>query len=238
MKMKNKRSEQSISRKHHKSLKNDRRKEPSLERADPKINERPTILIVCEGRNTEPSYFRQFKLSSAIIKPIGEGYNTISLVERAMYLSEEKSYDQVWCVFDADPKLDNSKQAKNFNDAIILAEKKGFGVAYSNQAFEYWIILHLSDHQGGGMNRSDYNDKINQLLKPFGLIYKGEEDKLITEKIFEVLDGIDEKTNKERKRLAISRAVRNYNRFDHTNPSSEESSTTVFRLVEEILKYV
>jgi hypothetical protein len=237
--MKNKRLEQIALKKLHKdALKKDRRKEPSLERTDLKINERPTILIVCEGRNTEPSYFRQFKLSSATIKAVGEGYNTLSLVKRAMQLSKERSYDQVWCVFDADPKLDNPKQAKNFNDAIILAEKQNFGVAYSNQAFEYWIILHLSDHQGGGMNRSDYNDKINQLLKPFGLIYKGEEDKLITEEIFEVLDGIDEKTNSERKHLAISRAVSNYNRFDHTNPSSEESSTTVFRLVEEILKYV
>ena len=209
-----------------------------MERAEAKILEKPTILIVCEGENTEPSYFRQFKLSSATIKPVGEGYNTISLVKRAVQLSKEKSYDQVWCVFDADPKPDNPKQAKNFNDAVILAESKGFGIAYSNQAFEYWLIIHFDDHQGGGMNRNDYNNKINQLLKPFGLTYDGEGNKIITEEIFEVLDGIDKKTNKERKRLAISRAERNYDLFDHTNLANEESSTTVFRLVEELLKYV
>lgn len=236
--MKNKKAGQIASKKAHKeSLKIKRRVEPILEREQPKINERPTILIVCEGENTEPSYFRQFKLSSATIKPVGEGYNTLSLVKRALQLSEEKSYDQVWCVFDADPKPDNPNQSKNFNDAIKFADASGFGVAYSNQAFEYWIILHFDDHQGGAMNRSDYNNKINQLLKPFGLTYKGDGNKIITEEIFEILDGIDQKTNKERKRLAIARAEKNYNNFDHSNPSKEESSTTVYRLVEELLKY-
>jgi len=88
------------------------------------------------------------------------------------------------------------------------------------------------------MNRSDYNNKINQLLKPFGLTYDGESNKIITQEIFEVLDSIDKKTNKERKRLAILRAERNYDLFDHINPANEESSTTLFRLVQELLKYV
>jgi hypothetical protein len=69
---------------------------------------------------------------------------------------KEKSYDQVWCVFDADPKPNNPNQAKNFNDADALAARKGFSVAYTNQAFEYWLILHFYYHQGGGMNRNDF----------------------------------------------------------------------------------
>lgn len=144
----------------------------------------------------------------------------------------------MWCVFDADPKPDNPKQAKNFNTAIELANNNGFGIAYSNQAFEYWIILHFDDRQGGGMNRSDYNDKINSLLKPFGLTFEGDNSKVITEGIFDVLDRVDEKTNTGRKKLAIGRSSRNYNLFDHTNPAKEESTTTVFRLVEELMKYV
>ncbi|MCA6516209.1 MAG: RloB domain-containing protein [Chitinophagaceae bacterium] len=236
--MKNKKAEQIALKQAHKdSLKTKRRAEPTLDREEAKINPKPTILIVCEGENTEPSYFRQFKLSSATIKPVGEGYNTISLVKRALQLSKEKSYDQVWCVFDTDPKPDNPNQSKNFNSAVKLANKNAFGVAYSNQAFEYWIILHLDDHQGGAMNRSDYNAKINLLLKPFGLTYKGDSSKIVTEEIFEVLDGTDTKTNKERKRLAILRAKKIYNRLNHSNPAKEESSTTVFRLVEELLKY-
>lgn len=233
MKMKDKRAEQIEAKKRHREqLKSKRRNEPVFERNEPVLQEKPTILIVCEGENTEPSYFSQFRLSTATIKPIGEGYNTISLVNRATELAKEKDYEQVWCVFDKDD-FDNN----DFNNAIVTAKAQNFGVAYSNQAFEYWIILHFDDHQGGGMHRKDYDKKINNLLKPFKLTYDGEASKLITEEIFEVLDGIDEKTNKERKILAIQRAKRNYEQFEHANPATEESSTTVFRLVETLLKY-
>lgn len=240
MKMKNKREVQIEAKKALKeSLKaNKRRNEPNLSRSEATKTIKPSILIVCEGENTEPSYFRQFRLSSATIKPIGLGSNTISLVKQADKIAKLKKYDQVWCVFDADPKPDNPKQASNFNNAIALAEKKKFGIAYSHQAFEYWIILHLDDHQGGAMNRSGYNAKINKLLKPFGLNYDGNGCKEITSEIFELLDGFDVKYNKARKQLAIDRAERNYNRFDHANPANEESSTTVFMLVRELLKYV
>lgn len=88
------------------------------------------------------------------------------------------------------------------------------------------------------MHRKDYNEKINKLLKPFNNTYDGNGSKIVTDNFFELLNGIDEKTNKNRVDLAMTRAERNYNRFDHTNPAKEESSTTVFRLVGELLKYV
>ncbi len=234
MRMKDKKAEQAEDKQRHKEqLKAKRRTEVSFERPEPILAEKPTILIVCEGKNTEPSYFNQFRLSSATIKPVGEGYNTISLVNRTIQIAAQGKYEQVWCVFDKDD-FNNV----DFNNAIILAESNGLSVAYSNQAFEYWLILHFIDHQGGGMHRNQYNDKINQLIKPYRLNYDGEKSKIITEAFFELLDGTDEKTGKERKILAIERAERNYNHFDHINPSTEESTTTVFRLVTELLKYV
>ena len=199
---------------------------------DSKI-ERRYYLIVCEGENTETSYFNQFRVTSAKVKSVGEGYNTISLVNRARALSQQGNYDQVWCVFDKDDFNDT-----DFNSAIQIAVANNFGVAYSNQSFEYWLILHFNDHQGGGMHRDSYNDKINEHLKPFKVTYDGNGTKLIEEDFFELLDGIDDKTSRKRAELAIDRAERNFNHFDHTNPAREESSTTVFRLVRELLKYV
>jgi hypothetical protein len=234
MRMKNKRAEQAADReKHRQALKAQKRAEPTLQRAEPVLLQKPTILIVCEGKNTEPSYFKQFRLSSATIKPVGEGYNTVSLVNRAIELSKEKNYEQVWCVFDKDDFL-----AVDFNNAIAIAQANNFGVAYSNQAFEYWLILHFDDHQGAAMNRSDYYDKLNDLMKPYNVSYDGENSKLITEEIFELLEGIDLKAETYRVDLAIARARRNYNLLPHTNPALEESSSTVFRLVEELLKYM
>ena len=234
MKMKDKKAEQKAAKqKHLEQLKAQRRKEPNLERPIAELTEKPSILIVCEGENTEPSYFNQFRITSAKVKSVGEGYNTVSLVNRALALSQQGNYDQVWCVFDKDDFNDN-----DFNSAIQIAVANNFGVAYSNQSFEYWLILHFNNHQGGGMHRNNYNDKINEHLKPFKVTYDGNGTKLIEEDFFELLDGIDDKTSRKRAELAIDRAERNYNHFDHTNPAREESSTTVFRLVRELLKYV
>lgn len=119
-----------------------------------------------------------------------------------------------------------------------IALANNFGVAYSNQSFEYWLILHFNDHQGGGMHRDSYNDIINEHLKPFKVTYDGNGTKLIEEDFFELLDGIDLKARRKRVELAIDRAEKIYNRLDHINPAKEESSTTVFRLVRELLKYV
>ncbi len=232
--MKDKKTEQKAARqKHLEQLKAQRRKEPSLERPLAALTEKPYILIVCEGENTEPSYFNQFRSTSAKVKSVGEGYNTLSLVNRAIALAHQGNYDQVWCVFDKDDFNDN-----DFNSAIQIAEANNFGVAYSNQAFEYWLILHFNDHQGGGMHRDSYNDKINEHLKPFNLLYDGKGSKLIDENFFELLDGVDYKTGRKRVELAIARAERNFNNLDHSNPAKEESSTTVFRLIRELLKYV
>ena len=234
MKMRNKKTKEAADReKHKRQLKTWSRKQSTLERPKPSLSIKPTILIVCEGRNTEPSYFRQFRLSSATIKAIGEGYNTTSLVNRAMQIANRETYDQVWCVFDKDDFND-----MDFNNAIKIANANNLGVAYSNQAFEYWLILHFDDHQGGGMHRKDYDDKINALLKPYNLSYDGKNSKIISEEFFELLDGVDEKTTKERKQLAIERASRNLNLNNHNTPAKAESSTTVFRLVEEIMKYI
>ena len=88
------------------------------------------------------------------------------------------------------------------------------------------------------MHRNDYNGRINILLKPFKISYDGNGSKIVDQDFFELLDGIDDKTHKRRVNLAISRAERNYDSFDHINPAREESSTTVFRLVKELLKYI
>lgn len=236
MKMKNKKAEQiEAKRKHREQLKARRKEAPTLKRGQATLPVKPSILIVCEGGNTEPSYFKQFRLTSATVEAVGEGRNTLSLVERAKQLAKDSKnkYDQVWCVFDKDDFNSN-----DFNNAVSSDNGIDFRIAYSNQAFEYWIILHFDDHQGGGMNRTDYNDKINSLLKPFEVNYDGNGSKIITEEIFNLLTSVDKNTNKERTQLAIERAERNYNQHDHSNPSNEESTTTVFKLVSELLRYL
>ncbi|TAG00530.1 MAG: RloB domain-containing protein [Cytophagia bacterium] len=174
------------------------------------------------------------------IKVIGVGRNTISLIEQTEKIVKKEDYDQVWCVFDHDPKPDIPIQSQNFNNAIQKAKSLGYKVAYSNQAFEYWLILHFKDEQGTPMSRAHYYDEINKYINLSDDKY--ENNKKISKEMFIRLQEIDENTQKTRQNLAIQRAKRIMKYWEeidieHSNPAKEESSTTVYQLVEELLSY-
>ncbi len=183
-----------------------------------------TFLIVCEGVNTEPDYFNAFRLTSAHVKAIGQGMNTLSLVQKAINFKEQEKrkgrvYNQNWVVFDRDDFPE-----KDFNAAIQLATKNGFEVAYSNQAFEYWFLLHFNLYQGA-LHRSMYEGMLNDLL---GFAYSKKSG--VSLKMFNVL------LSKQVQAIHHARMV--MPQFDGENPAQEESSTTVYRLVEELNKYL
>ncbi len=126
---------------------------------------RPVFLIVCEGKQTESNYFKAFELHlhlSITVEVVGLGDNTLNLVRQAGKRAKQGAYSQVWCVFDRD-----SFPAGQFNEALVLAEREGFKVAYSNEAFELWYLLHFYYHDTG-IARVLYEDKLTERLgKPY-----------------------------------------------------------------------
>ncbi len=183
-----------------------------------------TFLIICEGVNTEPDYFNAFRLTSANVKAVGQGMGTSTLVQKAIHIREQEKkkgrvYNQNWVVFDKDDFPEN-----DFNFAILLARQNGFEVAYSNQAFEFWFLLHFNLYQGA-LHRSRYEKMLSDLL---GFIYTKKSG--VSSKMFNVLFH-----NQER---AINHAKAIMQQFDGSNPAQEESSTTVYLLVEELNKYI
>ena len=133
-----------------------------------KDKSRRWFLIVCEGEKTEPNYFRSFPVDTKVIKLDirGEGRNTNSLVEKAIELKnglESDETDRFWCVFDRDKNPKNPNDSQNFNSAITLARNNGIDVAYSNDAFELWYLLHFHFYNTG-TSRKDYPDKLTKLL--------------------------------------------------------------------------
>ena len=184
------------------------------------------ILVVGEGVNTEPSYFEKFKEPHVVVVPIGLGEGTRKLVQDVERHKEEeerklgKRFDEVWVAFDKD-------SFKDFEQAIAEARAKGYQVAYSNQAIEYWFILHFMDHQGGGMNRSDYAKKLNALLEKEGMSLKYDPDaKEVSEELFNVLY--------KRLQLAYDRAEKVYCFKQSCGKPTEESVTTIHLLVKSI----
>ena len=144
------------------------------------------MLIVCEGKNTEVDYFDKFHFPGITIVPVGTGLSTSKLVRevesiKTLQLKRKKlkKFDEIWVVFDKD---DN----KDFEDAIRLALSLKYKVAYTNQAFEYWFVLHFIDHQGNAMPRTDYAEQINKHLKQHGAEYDPK-SKHISDEMFDVL---------------------------------------------------
>ena len=183
-----------------------------------------TFLIICEGENTEPDYFKAFRLTSATIKAVGQGLGTTALVKKAIKIKEQEkikghTFNRAWVVFDKDDFSDN-----DFNAAIILAQQNQFEVAYSNQAFEYWFLLHFNLYQIP-INRSRYEEMLSNLL---GFSYSKKTG--VSNKMFNALLG------KQQQAIANAKIV--MKQFNGSNPAQEESSTTVYRLVENLNKFL
>lgn len=235
--MRSKESDEHQNRERHreelKAAKERRRNGSDLKAKEPTIQESPVVLIVCDGKNTEPSYFDQLRFQAVTVKTIGEGYNTTSLVKRAIQLQQAGNYEKVWVVFDKDSFEDEA-----FHDAIQLAEQNSFGVAWSNQSFEYWLILHFEDHQGNGMDRKQYGVKINSYIEPQAY-YDSKANKLISTDFFDQLESIDPKTGRPRRELAIDRAKRNHTFWGdgRSPPAKMESCTLVYELINYLMEF-
>lgn len=183
-----------------------------------------SFLIVCEGENTEPDYFKAFRMTAATIKAVGQGMNTVSLVNKAISIrkaekAKKHSFDQCWVVFDKDDYPDN-----DFNQAILLAKSNGFRVAYSNQAFEYWFLLHFNRYMGA-IHRNQYPDMLSKLIEmPYSKT--------------QGFGALMYRFLLNRQRQAIDNADAILAEVSHGNPAQEESSTTVQKLVVELNKYL
>lgn len=176
------------------------------------------FLIVCEGAKTEPNYFNCFRVPKNIVEidVHGIGYNTVRLVEKAIELRDNGEYDQVWCVFDR-----NSHPAVHFNKAMTLAHENNISVAYSNQSFELWYLLHF-DYCDTATHRSDCCSRLNQRL--------GRRYEKNSETLYDDLKG--------RQQVAIRNAEQLLAQWNPHNPERDNPCTTVHLLVKELNKFI
>ncbi len=173
---------------------------------------RPRFLIVCEGTETEPNYFSRFRVN-AVVKVIGTGRSPQGVVKEAENLEKRGEYTEVWVVFDRD-----QFDAEDFNAAIEKAKNNGFKVAYSNQAFELWYVLHF-DYHDTAISRDRYQEILSNKL---GRRYR-KNDPLI----YDYLEEKQPDAIRNAKRL-----INSY--FPNHNPARDDPCTTVYELVERL----
>ena len=204
-------------------------------RQENKRKENKIIYIFTEGEATEPIYFgykkkeveTEIRRKSIKIEIKGTGYNTLGLVDFAInYINNEKidlTLDDCWIVFDKDDFN------KDFNRAISKAQKSKLKVAYSNEAFELWFLLHFN-FMDSAIGRADYN---NKLTENYRKITKDKKYKY--DKVRNLLPLIEIIKNKES--IAIKNAKKLLKQYStETSFLKKNPSTTVHLLVEDLNK--
>ncbi len=197
-----------------------------------KENIRPKIvrfLIVCEGKRTEPNYFKALiknQYSDVIEEEVrGEGRSTCALVKRTQEIKQEleekrfNKFDRVWVVFDKD-------DFKDFNEAIELAQNKSIQSAWSNEAFELWYLLHFQ-YLDTAIDRKAYIEKLqNEIRKHEGyenFIYKKNDPE-----IYKILQQIGNENDAKN----YAEKLRRY--FKDKDYKTHKPCTTVDLLVNEL----
>lgn len=177
---------------------------------------RDSFLIFCQGQ-TELGYFSSFRKRA---KFIGGGDARDTVANAIAYKNNnQKGYDQYWVVLDKD----ETSHAR-FNAAIHLALESGIQVAWSNQAFECWIILHFRDFRHA-CHRNDYEALLQQYLPWYDAGDKGEAQ---GRKFYEATISLIQ--------TAIQHASDGHDSFqEHIAPAHRETVSKIYELAKAIL---
>lgn len=194
-------------------------------RREPFRAPKPTILIVCEGKNSEPQYFKGFwracKNPRVTVRIPEGGLVPLAVVQYAKDLKQKAdkaarrerddnlSYDSVWGVFDV-----NSHP--NIPEACLLAEQHGIQLAISNPCFELWLLLHHRESPG-----ANHRDDIKSMLK----VHIQDYDKSVDYRAYEAGYA-----------AALTRATRLDELAEQIREPGKNPTTRVYRLTEEIRK--
>ncbi|XRQ08580.1 RloB family protein [Actinomadura welshii] len=126
-----------------------RRSGKPLKRTPGKRPELRTIVVFCEGSNSEPEYVRALKQLPHIAKNTAlelrvhpERSVPLPLVRMAVQQKRDPEVDECWCIFD----VEWPENHPNLLEAKALAESNDVNLAISNPCFELWLILHFKDH--------------------------------------------------------------------------------------------
>lgn len=111
---------------------------------------KPMVTVFCEGKNSEPSYLREFARDKGggvvSVQPVGGAGVPMTLVEAAKAAkarhartTRKNSFakkDSFWVAFDCD-------EHPEVAHAVAIASDAKVRIAYSNPCFEIWLLAHV-----------------------------------------------------------------------------------------------
>lgn len=139
-----------------------------------------TFIIFCEDSVSEKIYFSSFQTDKLKINAIGNQKSGLNNVLKAIVHCRQNELFgdnecingdglQVWCVFDRD--YCNNPYTKDINDvgfdeSLDMACKHNINVAWSNDCFELWVLLHYEDvNADTPILRNAYYDRLTSIMK-------------------------------------------------------------------------
>ena len=211
----------------------------------------PDVIIACEDSVSSPTYFQKIidKLiedkritqDSIIIVPHSGNTHPTGVVEDLKKYSDENNkkytdFEHKWIVIDRDMERVNGggHTAEDFNNAIKNAKNKrkdlNIEVAYSNDSFELWYLLHFH-YRSTAILRDEIIKKVIEELKQVEahkfakLNKKNIKEENYTKMIFDTLF--------KRQATAINNAKKLLDTYGTShNPAQYNPSTRVHILVE------
>ena len=138
-------------RDNHPRHRQERRKSRQLERKKSTRAGLPAILIVCEGRETEPNYLRglceEYGINRANVTIVGGDDDTSAagLVRKALQRFQvDRDFDAVFVVCDCvDENLTEARRLAAQELQNITGESVPMSLIVSRPSFEFWLLLHF-----------------------------------------------------------------------------------------------
>lgn len=174
-------------------------KKSRLKRKKPSLNPKASIVILCEGRNTEPAYltalkrhYRRARIVLEIIPAVGvpmtitqEAIKRKKSQIKAAKKSKLGHNDIVCAVFDRD-------EHPSFEEAKSMCRSNGVLVASSDPCFELWIVLHYENY-----DKSCNRHEIQRHLEEHDPDYKRNGKKLNFESLVHLIDQAEERAERQ-----------------------------------------
>lgn len=212
----------------------------------------PNIIIACEDSVSSPTYFelivenlikRKLITQDSFVIVNHKHSNPSGVLEDLEKHTcdngkKYKNFEHKWIVIDRDAKRVNGggHSREDFNRALQSAKKLKVKVAYSNDSFELWYLLHFT-YRNTAILRDDIVKEVISHLKnknphKFAKLNKDNiKQKNFTKLIFEEIAPLQEVAIRNAKKLLTSYGV------EH-NPESDNPSTTVHLLIELLNKLI
>ena len=195
------------------------------------LQEKNLFYIFTNGKSSERVYFDLLKKRQSLFKVVVNYINgtPIDVVNACIKVKSEAN--QTWALFDVDESYLEGKLLP----ALQLARTEEIRVAFSNKAFEVWLISHFEQYSKCA-NNDELKEELTKIINKNHITGKIKEYKKNDEQLIKTLFIPKYKQAINNAKIVYQTKIKDQKMLHNGNIKEWEmcSSTTVFMLVEAL----